>query len=433
MERTKYPKRLPDAIQLSPKTEFTQIRNTILRDQNTSFKAKGLLCLLLSNESGKWASYQQTIQKFGKEGAEAIRSGLKELEKAGFLLRLHYVDKETKRRRGSFWAYTDYPGQFEIEGQLQFLEENDLEIQGKDSKQLVADILNNNMENPDMENPDMGNPKLDNQRLKILNNKNIKLKKENIYTENCKKVYEHWISIASHINKAKYTENLEKKISAKLKKYPLNKLLQAISNYVQVYDNNNFYYTHIFSLYGFVDQGNGAPRFVEGLDEKYDGDLWRDYKNNHHKGAPGQTQEGISGNEALSPQKLLKQHFPNENLRKAFLNNCFAPAKQRIPNLNGKTERTELARELTELHLGIREKQKHVPENFFQLYPEYGSVSLIGTYISNLPDTPWPEWRQRRLFDINAGWFQNFCNTYANECTDKAIHPLTGKTLKGNN
>ena len=145
MKRTNKPPPtlLPDAIRLSPEGGFSQIRNEILHNNRISYKAKGLLCLLLSNMSGTWISYQEGIRKFGTEGPDSIRSGLKELENAGYLIRIYYVDKTTKRRRGTFWAYTDFPNRFEINEHLNFLSENDLEIQGGKFK---------------LDFPNMGNP-----------------------------------------------------------------------------------------------------------------------------------------------------------------------------------------------------------------------------------------------------------------------------------
>lgn len=162
-------KRQYDARNCSPIKNFTQIPKEILRNPELSFKAKGIFCLLLSNSEG-WISYIEAIQKQGTEGIAAITTGIRELEKAHYLWRVSYVDKCTKIKKGSFWAYTDIPGEFQIDSHLQWLENNNLEIWGGSKK------LNFNKEKPNIENQDIDNQDIDNQRLSIYKSKNTKSK-----------------------------------------------------------------------------------------------------------------------------------------------------------------------------------------------------------------------------------------------------------------
>ena len=156
--------RLPDAINMSTSIDYTQVPNILLRNPIISGKAKAIQCLLLSNREG-WTSYLTTLKRMMKEGEDALRSGLKELEQTNYLIRIRYRDKKTKVRVGSFWAYTDQPGYFRLEETLDLLDNNGLEP-------LPQDI--DFQENPDMENPDVDNPKMENPRLKILSNKKTK-------------------------------------------------------------------------------------------------------------------------------------------------------------------------------------------------------------------------------------------------------------------
>lgn len=166
MKRTRKKHTIYDGINFSTTKEFTQIPNELLRNPEISGKAKALLCLLLSNREG-WKSYIITIQKMMKEGEVAIRAAISELEKFGYLLRLKYRDKETKVWKGSFWAYTDLPNEFQITNQLDFLDQNGWEI---------PDLQN---ENPHVGSLDRGNP-----GLKRLINKNSNEKKINDYSSN---------------------------------------------------------------------------------------------------------------------------------------------------------------------------------------------------------------------------------------------------------
>lgn len=190
--------RMHDACNCSPTKHFTQIPNGILRNSSLSFKAKGVLCLLLSNSEG-WVSYIEAVSKHGTEGIAAITTGVHELEKAGYLWRVSYVDKYTKAKKGSFWAYTDKPGEFKLDYHRQWMENNDLEIWSGSKK------LDFNKEKPNIENQDMGNSDMGNQRLRIYKSKNTK-NTENI--NNNKKINKKVLGGDENINTSK-KENIE--------------------------------------------------------------------------------------------------------------------------------------------------------------------------------------------------------------------------------
>jgi hypothetical protein len=160
MERTK--NRLPDAVNCSSSTNFTQVSNFLLRNPELSSKAKTVLCILLSNQNG-WKSYFTSILSMMKEGESALRSGLKELENYGYLLRIKYRCKKSKIIKGSFWAYTDNPNDFNLQYHLGILDEKSLE---------TIDTQ------PRGGNPREDNPRVDNQALIILSNKKTNLKKD---------------------------------------------------------------------------------------------------------------------------------------------------------------------------------------------------------------------------------------------------------------
>ncbi|MFC8428052.1 hypothetical protein [Streptomyces sp. NPDC057253] len=65
---------------------FTQVANGLFRAAGLSFKAKGLFGLLSTHREG-WRMTVTGIARRGREGESAIRSGLKELEQQGFLVR----------------------------------------------------------------------------------------------------------------------------------------------------------------------------------------------------------------------------------------------------------------------------------------------------------------------------------------------------------
>lgn len=66
--------------------QFTQVSNGLFRDPQLSFKAKGLFGLLSTHRDG-WRMTVADIGRRGRDGDSAVKSGLKELEKHGFLVR----------------------------------------------------------------------------------------------------------------------------------------------------------------------------------------------------------------------------------------------------------------------------------------------------------------------------------------------------------
>ncbi|MGW0628491.1 hypothetical protein [Streptomyces sp. NPDC002758] len=66
--------------------QFTQIANGLFRDTRMSFKAKGIFGLVSTHRDG-WQMSVADLARRGCDGEAAVKSGLKELEKHGFLLR----------------------------------------------------------------------------------------------------------------------------------------------------------------------------------------------------------------------------------------------------------------------------------------------------------------------------------------------------------
>ena len=92
---------------LRKRHKFTTISNSALLDQRLSYKAKGLLVMLLSRPDG-WTFRVDWLVKQSQDGREAVRSGLKELEDYGYLKRRpRRVDGG--RLQGWIWFVTDEP------------------------------------------------------------------------------------------------------------------------------------------------------------------------------------------------------------------------------------------------------------------------------------------------------------------------------------
>ena len=72
---------------------FTIMSNYHLRDEHLSLKAKGLLSQLLSLPP-EWDYTLAGLAHINKEGKDAIRSGLRELERYGYVVRSQSTDTE---------------------------------------------------------------------------------------------------------------------------------------------------------------------------------------------------------------------------------------------------------------------------------------------------------------------------------------------------
>jgi len=161
---------VPDAINCSGSIHYTQIPNQFLRNNLISGKAKAILGILLSNKEG-WRTHVTTLQSYMKEGRDAIRSGIQELEKFEYVTLVRYRRKSDKKWAGIFWAYTDKPGIFNIEHNLSFLEENGLEIYGLQANKPQTGL------------PYTGLPYTENPTLKRLSNKKTKKHKKIILAD----------------------------------------------------------------------------------------------------------------------------------------------------------------------------------------------------------------------------------------------------------
>ncbi|MFJ8034720.1 hypothetical protein [Streptomyces sp. NPDC096032] len=87
--------------------QFTQIANGLFRDARLSFKAKGIFGYLSTHRNG-WQVTVAALVRHGREGVDAVRAGLKELEWAGFLQRTRERNAGGTLGRTLHWI-TDLP------------------------------------------------------------------------------------------------------------------------------------------------------------------------------------------------------------------------------------------------------------------------------------------------------------------------------------
>lgn len=151
-----------------PERDFAIISNTVLRDARLSFRARGILCFILSFPDNYQVSSER-LATAGKEGRDAIRSCLTELEGAGYLTR------EKRQNAKGLWETTV------LISDVSTLPENTTQpTTGFQSSVGVSPTP----EEPTTGNPTTGNPTVGFPGANKNTDKNIKKKKEEGITFN---------------------------------------------------------------------------------------------------------------------------------------------------------------------------------------------------------------------------------------------------------
>ena len=133
---------------------YTVMSNYHLRDKNLSLKTIGLLSLILSLPEN-WDYSQAGLAAICKDGEDSIRSGLKELEKYGYLERERERD-ENGRMRGTIYHIYETPKNKRIPE----MENPTMELPIVEIPTLENPILvNSTLENPIQDNPSQATPK----------------------------------------------------------------------------------------------------------------------------------------------------------------------------------------------------------------------------------------------------------------------------------
>lgn len=417
MERTNKPTiRIPDAINCTPSNNFTQISNSVLRNPELSAKAKGILCLLLSNQDG-WKSHVESICSMMADGETSIRSGLKELEQMGYLKRLTYRDKEKKARRGTLWCYTDVPGEFNLEREeiVGLLNRYGLEITPNYNESSISGKPKSGK--PKFGKPSTNNTIVNNTKDNIILSEKIPEEKDSLNSSNKNNEY---IPFAEKLAAIIQTNKNIKVPPARLNNWAseIRKLSQVEGVApVRIEKALDWYAKNIGGEYIPVIESGVSLRnkFIK-LEEamKRAGELPKNnLKDSAH--SPG-------------PKQIIKKSLGE--LATSFEKECYLPAKDLIPNLDGKTEKRKLAQALVSLYYQIQETQdKCIPQNSQRLFPS--AMSLIHSYIEWIEDNSWIKDRSMNLFDANHFLFNKFRRDEAGK-DNMERDPLTGKSyLKG--
>lgn len=86
---------------------YTTINNTICKDKNLSWKAKGIWLYAFSRPDD-WSFHINDLANQSTDGKDAVQAGLKELEKYGYLVRVQKRD-ENKKFMSYEWTFFETP------------------------------------------------------------------------------------------------------------------------------------------------------------------------------------------------------------------------------------------------------------------------------------------------------------------------------------
>ena len=131
---------------------YTVIHNSVIKNSRLSWKARGILTYLLSLPND-WKINMNDLKKRATDGINSLTTGVKELEKAGYIKRYPIKDDKGKIKE---WAFNVY--------------------------EIPVD------ENPQVENPQVENPQVENQTL--LNTNNIQNTNNILNTNNTNDIVE---------------------------------------------------------------------------------------------------------------------------------------------------------------------------------------------------------------------------------------------------
>lgn len=126
--------------------DYTVMSNQHLRNKDISLKAKGLLSQMLSLPPD-WDYTLAGLSKINREKIDAIRQAVKELERAGYIVRTRERDEKGRLRGADYIIY----------------EQPHLDTEQAAPPALEKPMLENpTLEKPTLDNPTLGKPTLEN-------------------------------------------------------------------------------------------------------------------------------------------------------------------------------------------------------------------------------------------------------------------------------
>ncbi|MDU0443773.1 DnaD domain protein [Staphylococcus haemolyticus] len=83
---------------------FVTVHKSFIHDDNLSWKAKGILLYLLSRPDD-WRIYETELNKHSSDGRDSLRTGIKELEEAGYIHRTRKRNEKGQLREYEYEVF----------------------------------------------------------------------------------------------------------------------------------------------------------------------------------------------------------------------------------------------------------------------------------------------------------------------------------------
>ena len=222
-------------------SDYTVISNYHLREKEMSLKAKGLLTLMLSLP-GNWDYSISGLASICAENETAIKTGLKELKKFGYLKISKIFPNKERGNKKIEYVYEIFEKplgegkrQKEQETEKQPLEKQKVENQGVENLPLESQAVENQGQ---LSTKELNTNKLNTKEVSTKEYIHVK----NEFSRVCEEIKNKWIKIAYEFDlsgkQLKINDKRKRVINNLLKEYSLEEMLQAMgkirtSNFLQ--------------------------------------------------------------------------------------------------------------------------------------------------------------------------------------------------------
>ncbi|WP_071124719.1 helix-turn-helix domain-containing protein [Leptotrichia massiliensis] len=212
-------------------SDYTVISNYHLREKEMSLKAKGLLTLMLSLP-GNWDYSISGLASICAENETAIKTGLKELKKFGYLKISKIFPNKERGNKKIEYVYEIFEKplvegkrQKEQETEKQPVEKQKVENQGVENLPLESQAVENQGQ---LSTKELNTNKLNTKEVSTKEYIHVK----NEFSQACEDIKNKWIKIAQEYDlsgkQLKIDDKRKKAIKNLFKEYSVEELLQAI-------------------------------------------------------------------------------------------------------------------------------------------------------------------------------------------------------------
>ena len=97
-----------EVFRIKKESSFVTVDKKLINDKKLSWKAKGLLVYLLSKPDG-WVLFIADVVNHSSNGRDSVYSGLKELEKVGYIKRILEKSENGKFAGTTYFVFEELP------------------------------------------------------------------------------------------------------------------------------------------------------------------------------------------------------------------------------------------------------------------------------------------------------------------------------------